>query len=147
MTFPSVTVCNENRIHCGNLNALLTKLYCQEGHFPSDWYEEENYNCHQYRGDAGAKNKVGKQVILTLIEVHSLTHCDLPMGYYYWDEHIVDRMVSNLSLKKVLIFTIFEIRSEKVSFFNSVSEASFFQNSNSVLFLFKKVGCIRPSDG
>ena len=89
VTFPSVTVCNENRIHCGNLNALLTKLYCQEGHFPSDWNEED---CNLYHNVA-TNSKVGKDVIDILIELHALTHCELPLGYFM-NEQIVDQMVS-----------------------------------------------------
>ena len=90
VTFPSVTVCNENRIHCGNLNALLTQLYCQEGHFPADWINED---CNHYHNNIATNNKVGKDVIDILIEVHALTHCELPLGYF-WDEQIVDQMVS-----------------------------------------------------
>lgn len=91
VTFPSVTVCNENRIHCGNLNALLTQLYCQEGHFPADWINED---CNHYHNNIATNNKVGKDVIDILIEVHALTHCELPMGYFWADEQIVDQMVS-----------------------------------------------------
>ena len=90
MTFPSVTVCNENRVHCENLNNYLTKLYCNADNF--DYYWDDPLDCSNI-----PKIEIpSKNVIDALIELHTITHCDLPEGYYYMDEEIVDQMVASI---------------------------------------------------
>ena len=48
VTFPSVTVCNMNRIHCGNLRKILENAYCGEISLDDTTLEDLEYYLYEY---------------------------------------------------------------------------------------------------
>ena len=93
-------------------NFNKTKLYCQGGNFPNIdeyyWYDDEVPDCSSI---ATGKLQIPQNVINTLIELHALTHCDLPMGYMYLDEDTIDQMVKGFSQSSPKSFKCFLLKS------------------------------------
>ena len=56
-------------------------------------YDDEAPDCS---GLAPGKMQIPRDIINILIELHALTHCELPMGYMYLDEDTIDQMVDDL---------------------------------------------------
>ena len=98
MTFPSVTLCNANRIHCGNLQKLLRKAYCNEHiqldetvaedleyYMNEDGFMDENcsdtYNLNHQSWEIDSSD-----IVAILIELYAMTYCSVPDGFYHEDD-------------------------------------------------------------
>ena len=100
-----MTLCNANRIHCGNLRKLLKNAYCAR--IPLDditannldellyEYDTMEVNCEQFnsKGDLNRYTTTKSSEVLTvLVELYEMTYCSASDGFYSEDEDFFDKV-------------------------------------------------------
>ncbi len=104
VTFPSLTVCNVNRIHCSNLKRVLREAICSYEYIVYEYpiiyddYEIFNVNCSDFPPRYIVEDSMEAWFIIdTLASIYSLTFCYLPDGYILdaYDTVVNNKMYSN----------------------------------------------------
>ena len=87
MTFPSVTVCNVNRVHCGNLKNVLRQAFCAYEEIIYEYpliYDDFDINaidCSTVNTKLVENIQHPEVFIWALADLYWLTNCYVPDGY------------------------------------------------------------------